>query len=144
MSAIMKRILLLAVFFFPLIACANNLEWKGAYIYEADFGKNAAEQSVLVEYFLEIGDDSCKLSIQGYQVSEIILCRAEGHSHALGVKFQSYEDGSLKNQYGIQIYTVDQVLFHLNSKKELITHWDALLPDGSVVKPGKYFLKTAK
>lgn len=60
----------------------------------------------------------------------------------LSINFQSYEDGSVKNAYGVQIYKAGEQLFWLD--KELITHWDALVPDESVAKPGKYFLKTAQ
>lgn len=138
-----KRFFLVLGLLWGVTACAGNPKWQGEYIYEADLGENAAEQSILVEYVLEIGDNSCKLTIQGYQVSEIILCSALDQGRSLNVNFQSYEDGSLKNQYGIQIYSVDQTLFHLNFERELVTQWDALVPDELVSKTGKYFLKTA-
>lgn len=139
-----KRFFLALGLLWGVTACASNPNWQGEYVYEADLGVNAAEQPILIEYVLEVGDNSCKLSIQGYQVSEIILCRAFDREHSLDVKFRSYEDGSLKNPYGIQVYSVDQTLFHLNLEKDLVTHWDALVPDEAVAKPGKYFLKTAQ
>lgn len=139
-----KRFLFLLILLWAMTACASHPAWQGSYVYEADLGENAADQSILVEYILEIGDNSCRLSIQGYQVSEIILCDASGNAHSLGVKFMSYDDGSLKNVYGIQLYSSRQVLFRLSAEKELITHWDGLLPDESLVKSGKYFLKKAQ
>ena len=141
---LIKQFCLILGLLWGMTACASHPAWQGSYIYEADFGENAAEQSVLVEYVLKVGDNSCKLSVQGYQVSELILCRAVEQEHSLDVKFLSYENGSLLNQYGVQIYLMDQTLFHLKSEKELITHWGAFVPDESVVKPGKYFLKTAQ
>lgn len=141
-SMMAKRFFFVLGLLGAMTACASNPKWQGEYIYEADFGENAAEQPVLIEYLLEVGDGSCKLSIQGYQVFETILCSAGSNEKTLSIHFKSYEDGSMKNTYGIQIYTTGQRLFWLDNAS--ITHWDAMVPDESVAKSGKYFLKTAQ
>lgn len=140
----MKRVMRslgLASTFFSLAVSADSV-WQGSYDYYLDLSGGVPDQMMFVEYVLEISDNSCRLSIQGYQVFETILCRAEGGVKLLSINFQSYEDGSVKNAYGVQIYKAGEQLFWLD--KELITHWDALVPDESVAKPGKYFLKTAQ
>lgn len=139
----LKRFFVLVGVLFSFGISANS-KWQGSYIYEADLSGGIPDRLMFVEYVLEVSNNSCKLSVQGYQVSEVILCRAIGQQRSLDVKFQSYEDGLLKNQYGIQVYSVDQTLFHLNLEKDLVTHWGALVPDELVAKPGKYFLKTAQ
>ena len=137
-----KRVIFILGLFWILIACASHPKWQGSYIYEADLGKNVAEQAVIVEYVLEIDGSSCQLSIQGYQVFETILCDARSNKKTLNIQFRSYEDGSVKNAYGIEIYKAGQRLFWFDDA--LITYWDAMVPDESVAKPGKYFLKKAQ
>lgn len=137
----LKRFFVLVGVLFSFGISANS-KWQGSYIYEADLSGGIPDLLMFVEYVLEVSDNSCKLSIQGYQVFETILCSAGSNEKALSVHFQSYENGSMKNAYGIQIYTAGQRLFWLDNAS--ITHWDALVPDESVVKPGKYFLKTAQ
>lgn len=132
----------LLVGFLVLPAANAEPDWQGEYTYEADLGENLAEQSIIVEYVLEIDGSSCQLSIQGYQVFEIILCDVRSNKKTLSILFRSYEDGSVKNAYGVEIYKAGQRLFWLDN--ELVTHWDALVPDESVAKPGKYFLKKAQ
>jgi hypothetical protein len=137
-----KRVVFILGLLWGVTACASNPKWQGSYIYEADLGDNVAEQSIIVEYVLEIDDSSCQISIQGYQVFETILCDTQDDKKILSILFKSYEGGSVKNAYGIEVYQAGQRLFWLD--KELVTHWDAMVPDESVVKPGKYFLKKAQ
>ncbi|MGV8837716.1 DUF5991 domain-containing protein [Cellvibrio sp.] len=137
----LKRFLVLVSVLFSFDISANT-KWQGSYIYEADLSGDIPDRLMFVEYVLEVSNDSCKLIIQGYQVFETILCSTGNNEKTLSIYFQSYEDGSVKNAYGIQIYTTGQRLFWLD--KASITHWDALVPDESVAKPGKYFLKTAQ
>lgn len=138
----MKQIFVLLGMLWGVTACAGHSEWSGEYIYEADLGENVAEQSIIVEYVLDVDGNSCQLSIQGYQVSEIVLCTADGSKTTLNILFKSYEDGSVKNAYDVEIYKTGQRLFWLDN--ELVTHWDALVPDDSVAEPEKYFLKKAQ
>lgn len=139
---IIKRVFFILGLLWGVTACASNTKWQGLYIYEAELGENVAEQPVIVEYTLEIDDSSCQLSIQGYQVFETILCDARSNKKTLNILFRSYEDGSVKNAYGVEIYKTGQRLFWLDDA--LITHWDAMVPDESVTKPGNYFLKKAQ
>lgn len=138
-----KQFSFLAGMFWTLTACANSSGWEGVYSYEADFGENVAGEPVIVEYLLEIDDNFCQLSIQGYQVSEIIVCDAIGTERNLDVMFRSYENGTLKNHYEVQLYNPAQRLFYLKPGNDLVTYWDALVPDESLSKSGKYFLKKA-
>ena len=137
-----KQIFALLGLLWGVAACAGHSVWSGEYSYEAVLGENVAEQAIIVEYVLNVDDKSCQLSIQGYQVFETIMCDAKDDKKVLSIYFKSYEDGSVKNAYGVELYKPGQRLFWLDN--EWVTHWDALVPDEAVAKPGKYFLKKAQ
>ncbi|WP_049631152.1 DUF5991 domain-containing protein [Cellvibrio sp. pealriver] len=136
-----KRLSLLVGALLSFAASANSV-WHGSYGFDLDLSGGIPDRLMFVEYVLSIDEQSCLLSIQGYQVFETIMCDAKDDKKALGIYFKSYEDGSVKNAYGVELYKPGQRLFWLDN--ELVTHWDALVPDESVAKPGKYFLKKAQ
>ncbi|WP_331344051.1 DUF5991 domain-containing protein [Cellvibrio sp. UBA7661] len=136
-----KRSSLLVGALLSFTASANPV-WHGSYGFDLDLSGGIPDRLMFVEYVLNVDDKSCQLSIQGYQVFETIMCDAKDDKKALRIYFKSYEDGSVKNAYGVELYKVGQRLFWLDD--ELVTHWDALVPDESVAKPGKYFLKKAQ
>ena len=116
-------------------------QWNGVYKYDAMLGENVAEDKIIIEYELVLKDGDCKLSVQGYQTDETLLCTVEEHGVDLNIKFNSYADGSTENIYGVAIYPPNSTLFQLTSTPDsLITTWGSLLPDDSH-SSGKYFIK---
>lgn len=132
--------ILFSLIAFSLNACAAKNPWVGEYLYEADLGENVGGDQVIVEYDLKIQDSTCALTIEGYQVSESIVCSVNTDGNTLNVLFKSYSDGSTKNAYDVEVYPVSGVLFKLSSTdKGLITHWENLTPDESIANDGIYF-----
>ncbi len=97
-----------------LIACScAKAEWRGIYFCELEFGSTVPGQAVIVEQALVLSADGCTLSVNGYQVSENIICKAESKGDGVAINFVSYADGSVKNIYGVQVYEAGETLFIL-------------------------------
>lgn len=97
---------------------------------------------MIIEYAFTLDKEKCLITSQGYQTDEKILCSAAETGGDLIVKFLSYEDGSTKNIYDVEIYAPQSALFTLTSKSTtLITTWGMLAPDESHIT-GQYFKKT--
>jgi hypothetical protein len=129
---------------FSLSACAQTQNWNGTYTYDASLGENVAEDKVLIEYVFTLDKNKCVITSQGYQTDEKILCAAAESDGNLVVTFSSYEDGSTKNAYDVEIYPPKSTLFTLTSKdSKLITTWGSLAPDESL-STGEYFTKKTK
>lgn len=130
----------LAAAVFP--ACAKNSFWYGMYFYEASLGRNVAGDAVIVEYSFTFGPDECEIQVQGYQVAESIVCDAYQTDDRLAVRFKSFSNGSTKNTHGVDVYGVNALLFELEMlDKKIVTKWGELLPDESLSKSGRYFVK---
>jgi len=126
---------------FSLSACAQTNNWNGTYTYHAFLGENVAEDKILIKYIFTLEKNKCVVASQGYQTDEKILCYAEEAAGSLAVKFVSYEDGSTKNIYDVEVYPSKSTLFKLTPKKSaLITTWEALAPD-ETHSSGEYFKK---
>lgn len=126
---------------FSLSACAQTQNWSGTYIYDASLGENVAEDQVIVEYVFTLNKEKCLITSQGYQTDEKIICSAENTGETLFVKFTSYENGSTKNIYDVEIYPPKSTLFQLTAKdKKLTTTWGTLAPDEAHTT-GEYFKK---
>jgi hypothetical protein len=129
---------------FSLSACAQTQNWNGIYSYDASLGENVAEDKILIEYVFTLDKNKCVISSQGYQTYEKILCAAAESEGNLVVTFSSYEDGSTKNAYDVEIYPPKSTLFTLTQKdSKLITTWGSLAPDESHTT-GEHFKKAAK
>lgn len=144
-----KLIYYKSFFIIPLLsliaACQATENWTGDYLYEAEFGENYAKTPVIVDYELVIDATKCQFDIVGYQVNESILCTSKQEGDDLTIKFQSYSNGKVRNIYGVQRYKIGSTLFSLKMEgHELITTWQALLPDKKMDKSGKYFKKLDK
>lgn len=123
-------------------ACTEEINWNGVYIYEADYGKNYADNSMIVTHTLTIGDGSCNLEEVGYQTWNVILCETKVSENVIRVNFKSYEDGLLKNQYGNAIYSVGDTLFSMTSDKgKIVTKWEKHHSSENSVKEGEMFIK---
>ncbi|HWV15333.1 MAG TPA: DUF5991 domain-containing protein [Cellvibrio sp.] len=138
---IKNALILLLLVCWGVSACAGNDQWVGTYAYEASLGETVAGEEAVVAYTLVVGAGTCKISIEGFQVSESIICKAADAGSNLDVKFQSYDNGSVANKYGVVVYKENSSLLRLERGKELITTWGELLPDESLAKTGKYFKK---
>lgn len=112
--------------------------WQGRYLYEVDYGKNVAGTGMVVEYTLTInmpGDSpGAVLVMQGYQTDETILCDVAYTKSDASFSFKSYDNGQIKNKYGVELYRPGQMLFtlawvNLKGSERLITHWKGLKPE---------------
>lgn len=138
----MQDLALVISMVFSLSACSASNTWQGEYSYEAILGENVAEDAIIIEYTLNISDTACSIRVEGYQVAESILCTAVTSKNSLEVKFLSYQNGSTKNIYDVEVYSVGSVLFSLKfDSEQLVTNWGELLPDESLKKVGRYFAK---
>ncbi|MGH7813522.1 MAG: DUF5991 domain-containing protein [Candidatus Binataceae bacterium] len=115
---------------------AAPILWQSRYLYEADYGKNAAGTGMVVEYRLTVNgpEDTAILTEEGYQTDETIYCNVTYTGENASFYFKSFGGGRIENQYGIIEYQPGQLLFVLERPeaqefKGLITHWKALNPD---------------
>lgn len=148
-AALIPRAVLVLVLSIGGIACAGpgaGNDWPGVYVYYSDQGRTAGGSAIGTRYTLAIGDDrgDCSLKVQGFQVDEVILCSLEYEASQADIQFVSYEDGSVKNPYGVQLYESGEVLFSLEkSDPQPVTIWRSLTPDEESVEKGTYFEKPA-
>lgn len=92
--------------------------------------KNLPGMAVFYNYNLTIGNDSCSLEIDGYQIYETLLCNYDSDDSRLQVYFKNYLNGSLKNELGYEVYKSHELLFTLEKKDEkLQTIWTDFYPD---------------
>ncbi len=142
MMHVFRILFLVSLVITTFSACAKNNAWNGKYIYEASAGENVAKDEVVVEYTFKYSATQCEVQIEGYQVSEVIICNAHEANNNLEVTFKSYSNGSTKNAYDVEVYPVSSVLFTLTNKDSTtLTTWGELMPDGITEKSGKYFSK---
>lgn len=125
-------------------ATARSDTWAGVYEYEDSLGHTAPGTFAVVLYTLSVPDtqNQAQLRIQGYQVDEAILCNILMQPNGLTVKFRSYDNGKIENEYGTVVYEPDAILFILERGEKIgtfITTWKALTPDGSKLSKGEYF-----
>lgn len=139
----LRKLFALALIALGCSGGASASTWIGQYAYSASLGKTAAGTPVIVDYTLTLGQHpmtDCRLVIQGYQVNETIRCNAAPSNGHLDVRFKSYGNGSVTNQYGVAVYPPKAILLSLErQKKALMTHWRALSPGDQLPKAGHYF-----
>lgn len=122
-------------------ACGAGETWRGEYRYEAAAGRTAGGSPMVVEYRLYLSDGGCRLSVQGYQVDETLLCRSVESGDGLEVRFESYAGGSPANVYGVRVYKPGETLFVLSrTGGRMLTRWKALRPEGAGAE-GRYFVR---
>lgn len=146
-AALIPRAVLMVVLSLGGTACAGSgagNDWPGVYAYYVDQGRTAGGSAIGTGYTLTIGDDrgDCSLKIHGFQVDQVILCSPEYEPGQADIQFVSYDDGSVKNPYGVQIYEPGEVLFSLEkSEPRLVTIWRSLTPDEVSSETGTFFRK---
>src|SRR3978361_566013 len=83
-------------------------QWKGSYVYEHSSGKSKSGTGIVVTYKVEVrpanNDAPAIVSIEGYQTDETIICNVEASESAISFFFKSYEDGGVKNAFGVARY----------------------------------------
>lgn len=101
--------------------------WNGTYSCEYDAGSTAPGTHAVIHHNLVIKETRCRLDIEGYQANEKIICTAKSDKNILAVTFKSYENGTVSNLYGVQVYDQKHPLFSLeNTNGSLKTHWQSL------------------
>jgi len=138
-----KRLILYAAIFFSvsvMLACAKNIVFNGVYIFDAVLGGTVGGDTVLISYELTVNDQKCEITIEGFQITEKLICKAQQSGALLKVYFRSYDTGAIENKYGVQVYKVDGLLLTLDKNAELTTIWGDLIPDEKFERMGKYFV----
>lgn len=132
-----------ALFLVPLFSfsCFAGPNWDGTYRYESAQDNTVGGSPVSVKYVLVVSGPDCSLSIDGFQTMERITCRADTEQTSLHVRFNSYKNGKVENEFGVQVYKVDQILFDLDkSGGDISTTWRADKPDSNRPNTGNYFI----
>ncbi|MES3154071.1 DUF5991 domain-containing protein [Sphingomonas faeni] len=119
----------------------GTAQWAGTYTYAFNGGANAAGTETVVTYTLNLSAASCKLTAEGYQTDETVLCSTKPIADGIDVAFKSYADGGLTDKYGNAVYSVGDPLFSLQRKDgRILTHWKGYpLPDDKPHPIGVYF-----
>lgn len=145
---LLVRVTLLLFMVAPTICFAEDRGvdgfWTGDYTYSHAFSDGI--QPVITDIKLTITrDDHCTLSWEGFQTDENIICTIQKDKSEDGITilFVSYHDGSLKNQYGVEIYKPKERLFSLlrSEGKKIITVWSNVYRPDRVNKAGRFFVK---
>lgn len=91
-------------------------EWGGLYRYKANLGRNAGGTAMNITYeiFIEDGPDpGAEIIADGYQTGNTVLCTTRMNGRSIELRFLSYPDGKLENDFGVQLYEKDDVLITL-------------------------------
>lgn len=126
-------------------ACQSRADWDGVYTFSEKLGEDPGGAAMLVEYRLELAGDKCTLNVTGYQSDSHIRCTLDASDGKAVIRFQSYDNGDVKNRYGVQVYQVGESLFTLRGSptglQGPITEWGGLVPDSVEEKSGNYFAR---
>ena len=121
-------------------ACNSSDQWDGVYTYSSTYGKTVGGSVVTSKYRLNVRSSLCDLNIEGYQINDTIKCTVDNKASSMSVKFKSYGNGDVVNEYGVAMYKVDDVLFSLSKKDDLlVTTWGREKPDNIPTNEGTYF-----
>ncbi len=120
--------------------------WAGSYVYEDALGEIPAGSGTrpFVTYTLRIPGSASQpvtLEADGFQTEDRLRCAVSGSGERIEVRFLSFADGSVKNQFGVSVYQPNDVLFTLQrGARGFVTEWRALKPDVVSRRRGRYFL----
>jgi len=142
----MKLILLLIIFLSVAInmSYANTPPsfWQKRYQYEDCEGTTVGGSPACETYdlYLNAAKHSCRLTIEGYQTDEHIICSALTDMIRIDIRFKSYSDGKTVNAYGVSEYPVGSSLFTLlRSGGRVITELHSMRPSDKLPIVGNYF-----
>jgi hypothetical protein len=91
-------------------------EWGGLYRYNANFGRNAGGTAMNVTYEISIEDGptpGAEISADGYQTSNTVLCTTRKKGSSIELRFLSYPNGKMENEYGVNLYENSDLLMTL-------------------------------
>jgi len=121
---IIRRNLLLTLLTLAFCFGASTVsaqEWGGLYRYNANLGRTAGGTAVRITYEIAIEDGSdpgAEISADGYQTSNTVLCTTRKKGSSLELRFQSYPDGEMENEYGVKLYEKSDLLITLTPVKK--------------------------
>ena len=107
-------ILAMSICFATLSVSAQ--EWGGLYRYNANFGRNAGGTTMRVTYEIAIEDGptpDAEITADGYQTGNTVLCNTRQKGNSLELRFLSYPDGKMENDFGVKLYEKGDVLITL-------------------------------
>lgn len=90
--------------------------WGGVYSYHANLGRTAGGTRMNIDYEIAIEDDlngMAEISANGYMTYNTVLCSTRKKGASLELRFLSYPDGKMKNEFGVQLYKKGDVLMTL-------------------------------
>lgn len=124
----------------PAVSLAQTpAAFLGNYVYE-----HGAGTGTVVEYRVQLGADNCRITAQGFQTDETIICRdVERPGNLIDVNFVSYGDGGVVNAFGVQPYQRGERLFSLSNRNGAIrTGWGAYSPFENRRPVGRHFRRS--
>jgi hypothetical protein len=106
-----------------------------------------------MQYRLVVDDGkaggSAQLKMQGFQTDQTIVCDVEPTDDRIVVKFRSYANGKVVNEFGVAEYRPGEPLLTLargrdSQKDSITTEWQGLQgPREDVPRIGVFFQKAA-
>ena len=112
-------------------------DWAGVYVYKDP----ASEHFELTLY----DDGQCQLKVEGKR-QDLIICHPTFSTKKMAVKFSLYAPGATTGSEPPQAkenYDTNATLFELEKAdgQQVMTHWKALIPDGTHANSGDFFSK---
>jgi hypothetical protein len=135
-------------------AAQAPVSWAGLWEYNAPPAESAGGSPISMQYRLVVDDakqgGTAQLSIRGFQTDQTILCDVERTNDRIVVKFRSFANGKIVNEYGIAEYREGQPLLTLARSRDqqgqgsVTTEWQRLLePREGGSRTGVFFQKAA-
>lgn len=121
--------------------------WAGYFEYSNSFWDGS--QSVITNLRLKISPyGGCEISREGFQSDDTIICSVKeaAHGDEIGIRFVSYANGDVKNEYGVQPYRKMAPLFYLKKSgvSGVVTVWGRSYKPPKVKVAGEYFEKVSE
>ncbi len=114
---------------------AVTRRWAGSYVYEDALGEipTGSGTHAFITYKLHVPKSASQpvtLNADGFQTEDRIHCAVSGNEDRIEVRFVSFADGTVANQFGVAVYQPNDVLFTLervrtNGAQALVTEWKA-------------------
>jgi hypothetical protein len=129
------------------------VSWAGQWEYTAPPANSAGGSPISMQYRLVVDDGkaggSAQLKMQGFQTDQTIVCDVEPTDDRIVVKFRSYANGKVVNEFGVAEYRQGEPLLTLSrgrdsQKDSITTEWQGLqAPREDVPRIGVFFQKAA-
>ena len=123
---------------------AAALSWYGTYTAQEMVERGQGALYAPVDYRLTVTNNGCRLRAQGVMTDYDIRCTARINGQSLIIGFQSFGDGSMRNQYDVAPYRRGEALFTLTRNgRALRTTWQGLSTNNELPSRQPRFRKTA-